>query len=235
MDKGIAVEMPAYGFVDELAREYSDIFGFTSTIEVPLGSLVTLLPSRTSDCYDYYNGLQGIVIARYAASDRPWRPAPRVTIRKLDNLSDWEPHCNLVGWDSAYVRIDKLGDNTAPVAGKDYPLCKRETLDLLWSKRDHRCNGWSNPATYTAHLYLRQSPAHAAAVRAMIRKDGTINPARLENYWVKHADLQIDEWARHGEGFPQISRYAYRVNWAEIAGEFEKLTKELHQFAALTV
>ena len=60
----------------------------------------------------------------------------------------------------------------------------------------------------------------------MKRKDGTINPDRLANYFRKAKDLAIEESAHYLYPFPERDCYRLRVNWPEIAAEFEQSFKE---------
>lgn len=88
---------------------------------------------------------------------------------------------------------------------------------------DYRCQGFVNPATQVAHLCLNNDSRHQNAMLAMARADRTVNPKRLETYFYKQRELVFPEWAMYGDGFPEHDAYRYRLSWAEIAGEFDKL------------
>lgn len=222
---------PAQGTVDLLGREYSQICGFSSKPLVPLGSRVTLLPCMfgASSFHRFDIGREAVVTGHkqeyFNSQDRIG--TPRVLVQFLDQLNDGEPWQNRTFWLAQHVLITALGSGQPPVAGKDYPLCRKEKLDALWAAKDHRCQGYANPATYVAHNFLNTDAKHHNAVLAMARKDGTINPERLKNYFYKQRDFMLPDWVQYGEGFPEHREYSYYPDWPEIAGEFNKVLDEM--------
>lgn len=232
MDTNQPQQLPEQGTRDTLGRELSTVIGYTQSTEVPLGSLVTLLPAQfrrhTFDCHQWK---QGIVVGRVKDRDS-WRDEYRLLVRKLTDLSDWEPWTNTMGWPEVFARVDTAGNGEPPVAGTDYPLCKKEIFDARWRSMDHRHQDWSNPPTFLAHLQLRTDQRHYRAVLGMVRKDEKINPSRLETYWFRHCETKMPDWAKYPEGFPESLEYLYRINWAEVAQEFEDLAKELRSFVS---
>jgi hypothetical protein len=221
---------PAQGDVDLLGREYSEIIGFSGEALVPLGSRVKLLPNRfgagRSMFSDHFNNRACVVVGH--AVDCTWRTMPEnmVLVKLLTLDNEWEPYGNGTRWDARHVLVESIGDGQPPVPGKDFPLSKKEIFDERFASRDHRFEGFSNPATYLAHLYLRANSKHFSSVCAMKRANGTVNPVRVQNYFAKQPDLSIDEWARYPDGFPEQMAYYFTVDWVEVAGEFNTLLKE---------
>lgn len=222
---------PEQGAVDLLGREYSKICGFSSDPLVPLGSVVTLLPSLyLSGSFQKYDiGRTAVVTGhkREYFNSRDRIGKPQVIAQFLDQLNEWEPWQNRTIWDAHHVLPTTVGTGQPPLAGKDYPLCRKEKLDALWVAKDHRCQNYANPPTYVAHNFLNTDAKHHNAVLAMARKNGTINPVRLKNYFYKQREFVMPEWARYGEGFPEHTEYGYSPDWPEIAEEFNKVLSEM--------
>lgn len=219
--------LPADRSTDVLGRQYSQIIGYPKDPLIPLGSVVILMPgSGVSSIFDKHNvGRRSIVLEH--GTYRPWsRDEPMVLVHHLSNLDDWEPWQNRQKCIPQFLFIEKLGDGKVPVPGTDYQLSLKERYDAKWKVTDHQYQGWSNPATFLAHVYLRTDARHYEQVRSMRRANGTVNPVRLQNYFSKQRDLSIDDWAQHHELFPERSEYSYRPNWAEVAQEFNAVFKE---------
>jgi hypothetical protein len=150
----------------------------------------------------------------------------------LDNLDQWEPRFNRATLVPEYLFIESVGNGVQPIAGTDYPQSLKECYDARWAAMDHRYEDWSNPATYLAHLYLRTDSRHFDEVLKMRRANGTVNPVRLENYFRKAPDLVIDSWAWYPDTFPERTDYRYKINWEEVAREFNSAFKEMDQISA---
>jgi hypothetical protein len=222
--------MPERGSRDAAGREFSDIIGYGCRTPVPVGSLVTLLPARfSSRGYDFYNWRRGIVVGRKKDPDG-YGDDHLIFVRKLDDLSDWEPWANTMRWAERHVRVDVVGTGEPPVAGKDYPLCRKEILDARYKAMDHTYQEWRNPATFLAFIQLRTTQEHYRAVLGMVRQNGTINPERLKNYWYRHCETALPDWGKYPEGFPSSLEYIYKVDWAEIAKDFSDHACELRHF-----
>jgi hypothetical protein len=222
--------MPENGSQDAADREYSEICGYANKIPVPVGSIVTLLPGRFGQRgYDFYNWRKGIVTRREKDPDG-YGDDYLIFVRKLDNLSDWEPWTNTMRWAERHVRVDTVGNGEPPVAGKDYPLCRKEILDARYKAMDHTYQEWRNPATFLAFIQLRTTQEHYRAVMGMVRQNGSINPERLKNYWYRHCETTLPDWGKYPDGFPSSLEYLYRVDWVEIAKDFSEHARELRDF-----
>lgn len=119
--------------------------------------------------------------------------------------------------------------------GKTHPFSKEELQDQRWAAFVDKANsldlqheGFSNAATFLAWIYLNQEPKARHRLTMLVRKDGTLNPGRVEKLFVE-LKLAIDAWAFEcplevPEEFkfrrnPVASKQA--VNWAEVAKQFE--------------
>ena len=211
---------------DIVGRQYGTIFGYPD-YDIPLGSKVTLLPQRTSEPFANASaGRKGIVIGTKLHHFYRFSKAEYVAqVRFLDELSDWEPHLNRIWWPTSHLFIDVLGDGKEPLAGKDFPLCRKEALDLKWMTRDHTCEGWANPPTCQVWLLLNNDEATQNRVLGFVRMNGTVNPKRLRDFFTRH--LSIDPEAYYCDGFPEHIPYRYSINWVELATAVEEKHRDL--------
>lgn len=141
--------------------------------------------------------------------------------------------------DSSSISI--LKRNTSILPGVDYMLFDQEwdqidTAITEWYalRFDDSYQGFCNPATYLAHLYLNNESTFHRMLPSLWRKDGTINPEKVKKAF-KTLKLKIDEWAYEcrftapifqKEKFELFSkRVALRlgqVDWNEVAAQFKR-------------
>lgn len=120
------------------------------------------------------------------------------------------------------------------VLGQTHPFTPDELRHQRWQafvqKLEHldlSHQGFCNPATFLAWLYLNQEPAAHAALRGYVRKNGTINPNRVEKLF-RQLKLTVDPWAFEcpldmpAEFSKHLNPAArrQRVDWQEVAGTF---------------
>lgn len=211
---------------DVLGRTHSEICGWLpSNKEIPVGSEVVLhghSRSGRQGFAQFYAGHHAVVTAFHPCRRRIWTPT--VTVRVIEPVNAMEAFANFGTVDASQVEVVRVGDGTV-VPGESYQLCKIEVLRKRFAEMDHRYEGFKNPATYLAHLYLRTDAKHHQAVLGMIRSNFTINPTRLGNYFRKEG-LKIDDWAWVPEGFPPHHEFSRAVAWEEVAEEFLVLARE---------
>lgn len=138
-----------------------------------------------------------------------WRPkysfwknllAPDYDLRILGT---WEPLYGFAKWYERHyeelILITK-GNGTA-VEGFDYQITPKEELERAFSFYVERCmnldvthEGYPNPATFLARLYIDNDAELLEKVLALRRKNGTINPERLRLAFHK-AGMKVDDWA----------------------------------------
>ncbi|KWU23434.1 hypothetical protein [Burkholderia cenocepacia] len=224
-------QMPVRGETDAAGRTFSEVIGYAHQAGIALGSRVTLLPTRNHRMFEFYKWTQGIVVSRRKDPDG-YGDDHIIVIRKLESLSDWEPGSNFIRWAERDVRVDTVGTGKEPVAGTDYPLCRKEILDAKWARMDHRHQGFTNPATFLAHTQLRFDQRHYREILRMVRQDGSINPSRLQTYWSRNCETTMPDWGKYPEGFPASLCYLYRINWSELAQDFAEHVRELRRYEA---
>lgn len=215
---------------DPLGRTWSDVLGcwFTSDIEIPIGSRVTVLPDRFDSGRTLFVappvGVEAIVVNNQPANKSSFNK--EILLRRVEPVNEMEPGANFFRYDQNLVSVLKVGSGKV-IPGEDYTLCRKEILDRRYAEMDHRMDGFANPATACVALSLWTDQSHQRAIEGMIRQNGTINPKRLENYWYK-TGLKLDDWAKTPEGFPERNGYDYTVNWKELAEEFAFRFQEIH-------
>lgn len=118
-------------------------------------------------------------------------------------------------------------------AGVDYQLSPNEAQDLRFEELKRRLHsidwsyqGYSNAPTFLAALYLRNHAPFMASLASLRRRDGTINPNKVERAF-RDARLSVDPWAYC---FPidipdefkhhSLGRYQPQVKWSEVAADF---------------
>lgn len=119
-----------------------------------------------------------------------------------------------------------------PVEGVDYQLTEHEYWKIRWAKfvatLTFEYEGWRNSATYLAYLYLNNEGKFHNMLPKLRRKDGTINPSKVEKAF-KELKLEIDDWAYEcPKGCPKefqlhIDSYLRKfnqINWQEVADQF---------------
>lgn len=230
---------PQADSVDVLGRTFSAVIGYSEQklIPIPIGTRVRLMPEWTTSAVDSFFdksafGAEAIVTAFLPGKRRPdgglvfWEK-DHVRVRFVDVRGHWETAANYRVWDVRWIEVLELG--SGEIADGSYELMQEEIWDQRWKALDHTHQGWSNPPTFLAQLYLDNDSRHQGAVLGMVRKDGSINPTRLATYF-RRSGLHIDGWSWYPDPFPQHYRYRYRVNWSEIAVFFANKAKEHRAF-----
>ena len=161
-----------------------------------------------------YVGQEGLVLQVYA-DDR------RALVRMLDAMQNtiidkytdkWEvieTGCELVyRKNPEELRIERLNEFQAKMLAHDVT---------------HQ--GFTNPATFLAALYLdNDSNFYHKWIPANLRKNGTVNPSKVEKYFGKHH--KVDAWAFACPiGVPEEFKKTYipglkakmSVKWGEVA------------------
>ena len=136
---------------------------------------------------------------------------------------------------SQQMELVKKGDGTF-IPGVTLP----PTPKLIWDARVAELQkrwedsptptheGFCNAATWQTVLWLNQDPRTERRIPGMRRKDGTVNPSKMEKLF-RELKLQLEDWVRlpHIE-IPEDMKRVYLhnwqkrlgVNWEEVAGEF---------------
>jgi hypothetical protein len=236
MDNEKTVEVPADGSKDCLGREFSDICGYSGALKttpIPVGSIVRVLPDRyprVSLRDPLFVGELCVVLdfsaARRAANGyRELWEEDQALVRRITPVSQWDyVSDSILKIDAAWLEIVTLGDGT--VKEGSYQKSEKEIWTERFNVRDHSFEGYSNPPTFLAALYLENEPVCQTQLARMVRADGTINPRRIEKLF-RDQKLVIDEWAWYPEEFPHRSEFKYWVNWTEVGDYFIQKFKEL--------
>ncbi|MBC8737226.1 hypothetical protein F6X40_10445 [Paraburkholderia sp. UCT31] len=226
-----SLEMEKFqGQKDVLGREYRGM-GFSESVAIPVGSRV-----RIVQC-DYLRLRTEAHVGREAVTLLPAQPDrdrgfyQEQLVRLVQPATDCYVSDSLLVAPLRSLEVLTVGDGTV-MPRRDYVLSKREIYDARFAKMDHRIEGWTNAATFIAHLYLRNSHIHYEAMRAFRRAGGSINPARIKSYFYRNA-IQIDDWAKFPEGFPRYDHYRYQIDWNSIAGEFNQVFAEADRHRAI--
>lgn len=209
---------------DLLGRSWSDICGWLGGQQVPVGARVRVLPDRRAVFHRHFEGLEAVVLANI--DPRHPLDRPELKCRFVVPREQWST-LNYCVLDAERVDLVDLGDGHV-IAGRDYELNQLELARARFAQMDLTYQDYTNAATFLAALYLRADAVHHRAVLGMVKANGRINPTRLANYFAK-SGLRIDDWAHYAEGMPQREEFRLTVNWAEVAQEFEELSREMAQ------
>jgi len=217
------------GFVDAMGRVYSAICKFTDRQPLPIGTRVKI-HSAGARCFSkYYDGKEAVVTG--PLREGHWGMMdPRVPVRFVEPQEDWEIGQNYKVINLCDAEVLAVGDGTL-IPGISYRLCEQELWDARFAAYDFTFQEYRNYPTFLAALYLRQDYKHVEAVRTMRRKDGTVNPVRLEKYFAAAPDLRIEESEMYQGDFPARTIYRQSVDWAEVANDFNVLFKEEDAYA----
>lgn len=183
-------------------------------------------------------GKEAIVL--HVVKGEPWQ-MPGITLRVL-GLPDDAPMCRNLYFDPLDtnildVSLVRKGCGTAS-PGRDYPLLAYERKELRFERLKRRLlaidwsyEGYCNAPTYLAALYLRNCAAFVDSLARLRRKDGTINPVKVQKAFRQHK-LEIDPWAYE---FPfdipvefqnyALDQYRPKVDWSEVARDFAAETQ----------
>jgi len=103
-----------------------------------------------------------------------------------------------------------------------------ERIQKKWEQTDHTYEGFTNPVTYLAWLYIQQDNKHMKAAEQLLRKDDTINPNRLASYGKRY--IEIDEGWEYHPDFVDYWNYIYNVDWNQVAEEIQKKIVEIRDY-----
>lgn len=180
-------------------------------------------------------GMYAIVVrVNWRPKYRSWKHdlAPDYDLRILGT---WEPLYSFAKWherDYEELTLVTKGCGTA-IEGVDYQITPEEQQDRAFKFYVERCmnldvthEGYPNPATFLARLYIDNDAELLEKVLALRRKDGTINPERLRLASHK-AGVKIDDWAYkyhidppegcEGRALPLEATQRLMVDWCMLA------------------
>lgn len=136
-----------------------------------------------------------------------------------------------------YTHLELIERGKSIVPGIDYPMTDSEWNDVIledlawkYDRLNFRHQGFSNYPTFLAHLYLNNESSFVNNVQHLWRKDGTINPDKIQKEF-NRLKLKIEPEAFYiPMDFPSThayleSRWAPRVNWKEVADCFARTNK----------
>lgn len=217
---------------DAMGREYSTICGYGVDKPIPIGSRVRIHQSRYSNSLfiSYMAGREAIVMSELRTNSVGPSYPKVISLRFVDPVNQWQVYDNCTSLEPRELEVLEVGNGIA-IPGVSYRLCEKEIWDTRFKAHDFRHQGYDNLPTFLAATYLKQDAKHMAAARAMLRKDKTINPVRLADYFRKQPLLKIDDSAYFQGTFPERSAYRLSVNWEEIATEFGEIFAEERSFA----
>lgn len=174
-----------------------------------------------------YCGKQGVVIKLYEQGR--WPLFADVTLRVMaDDLSSAvealvpSQHLELVERGPGFFKL-----------GQTHPFSEQELSEQRWERYVQACQaaeltheGFANPATFLAWMYLNQEPSAHHRLCQFVRKDGRINPNKVQKLF-SDSKLDVDAWAYEFPvpvpaefaakrwGHPIAERL--QVNWQEVA------------------
>lgn len=181
-------------------------------------------------------GRQGVVVRLYPMYPHWGSGSPINAILRVFEDNGLNA-CNVdVPQDQCSVVVEGPGK---VVLGETHPFSPNELRQQRWAAWEARClaadtrhQGWSNTATFLAHLYLTNEARLVQPIRALRRKDGSINPNRLAKLF-HDARLAVDPWALEPpievpEEFKDWVRSKHHqwVNWGEVAAQVACEIKE---------
>lgn len=121
------------------------------------------------------------------------------------------------------------------VPGVTFPWTERELINQRWAAFlqklegfDHSHQGFSNPATFLAWLYLKNDAQACGQLKSMQRKDGTVSTAKVHRLFSVRR-FKVDDWAlecpidvpAEFQNWVE-TRKGRAVCWAEVAHAFRK-------------
>lgn len=200
-----------------------------------LGDTVRIKPYRTQTMSGYWyegwgSGVVGVLVRM--RMDYDWRAAPNLgSVRFLSDDDDFD--ASERERPLSELELVAKGDGTV-VPGVTYPFSgyelRQQRLAQLVARivalnRTHQ--GYSNPATFLAALYLGNDRRARERLPHMQRKDGTINPEKVRKLFFE-VGLKVDDWAfeptldipREFAGWRLGTEVLYAVDWSEVAADF---------------
>lgn len=111
---------------------------------------------------------------------------------------------------------------THPFSERELAAQRLKAFMARIAAADTTYEGFVNAPTYVAHLYISQERKLLNELRSYVRKDGSINPDKVEKAFYR-AGLTIDGWAREPilsvpEEFAHWSnRWRQGVDWKSLA------------------
>lgn len=172
--------------------------------------------------YGYVDsGLAGqeCIVVGVTGGQQDWR----ITVRVL-------ALCKFAYLDSLHTTWEMLERDCKESWRKSPDELRKERYDQFVSKalaHDTSHQGFTNPATYLAYLYLNNDKDFSTWVKRNVRKNGTVNPSKVEKYF--GARHKVDSWAFECPiGVPaefnrcviQGLRAKMSVKWGEVANMF---------------
>lgn len=205
--------------------------GYPSAVVIPKGSRVRIhaFSSSYSGVARFYVGEEGIVIGRPAIHDKS--TGPELPVRFCTVRNEWDKLDNGKWFRVADLEVLEAGDGTV-TPGSSYPLSQLEIHEQRFAALDKKHQGYANFPTFLAFMHLDQEQRHVAEIRRMVRKDGTINPRRLETYYDRNCKPGVDRELHYPSGFPERSEFYMPIDWQELAGEFKAAFEENNARAA---
>lgn len=206
-----------------------------------IGDTVRILPYQVTTMYGYkmegYGSGQVGKISRLS-QDYDWRRAP--THAEVEWLTDNGAEHYSGSYPLGGLEVVAKGDGTF-IPGVTLPFSQRELREQRWTAFEAAANavdwtheGFSNAASFLAWVYLNQDPRARAQLCAMQRKDGSVNPGKVEKLF-GHMGLTIDDWAYAcpldipNEFLTRLNSNPVRnrqcVNWQEVADQFHRDVK----------
>jgi hypothetical protein len=208
----------------------------TTTIDI--GDTVRVMPyTCTTMNGDVVKGFSSnrLAIVTGISKDYAWRSAPnQVDVRILE---PGESHAYTDSFKTEKVQLVEKGNGTF-VLGQTHPFSPYELERQRWDELVAKAKaapleheGFVNAATFLAWLYLNQEPRAHTNLPGMRRKDGSINPNKVEKLF-STMGLTIDSWAFEcpvaipaefkNQGNPVA--YEQRIDWREVAEQFADAT-----------
>lgn len=199
-----------------------------------VGDTVTVIPYTVQTMSgltveSFMSGKTGIILA--LTKDYEWRTTPnkaRIRVVEGDNENAWvtaEPLSNL--------RLVQQGPGHVAL-GVTHPWTKKELREQRWNDFVGRAlgvnlehEGFSNPATFLAWMYLDQEATAIRTLKGFVRKDGSINPNRVKKLF-SELRLKVDDWA-YACPLEVPAEFAHRpnplarwqaLNWQEVSARF---------------
>ena len=160
------------------------------------------------------------------------------TVREIQAPSDEYAHSN-TRWGVSLEHVSLVAKGSGSVTpGVDYEFTPEELRQQRFEAYkaklaavDQSHEGWTNAATWMAHLYLTQESAFHGWLKQNRRKDGTVNVNKLRKLF-SQSGIKLDAWVLEAPIDPPAEFVGYahpympRVNWEELAADLAELHEE---------
>lgn len=204
--------------------------------KIEIGDTVYVTPYKTQSMDGYWSagylsGTTGVVTG--LRKDYDWRSTPNLALIRV--LSEDGKDARSCERKIDGLKLVAKGPGRFEL-GVTHPFSEEELKKQRWDAyvvrahlHDLTHQGYSNPATFLAALYLDQSTAFRAQLPDMWRKDGTVNADKVRKAFGQ-LGMTIDPWAYEcpveaPEEFQHHInpiRAKLNVNWDEVAAEFTR-------------